>query len=134
MGLNSSIGYTRWQKLLDIFQISTWSSPIKLELNYGLLPSVSFSLSEFAPISDSDYSYSIFFSQWLNAIDIVCGHHHTAAIKHVSLSQHIMLLLYSALKSFHLNAGGLSMNDFIVAAKLDQIRTSDLAPRKRIWA
>lgn len=26
------------------------------------------------------------------------------------------------------------MNDFIVAAKLDQIRTSDLAPRKRIWA
>lgn len=30
--------------------------------------------------------------------------------------------------------GGLSMSDFIVAAKLDQIKTSDLAPRKRIWA
>lgn len=31
-------------------------------------------------------------------------------------------------------AGGLSMNDFIVAAKLDEIKTSDLAPRKRVWA
>ncbi|XVF54837.1 hypothetical protein PTKIN_Ptkin05aG0213300 [Pterospermum kingtungense] len=30
--------------------------------------------------------------------------------------------------------GGLSMNDFIVAAKIDEIKTSDLAPRKRIWA
>ncbi|MED6181212.1 Alpha subunit of the F1 sector of mitochondrial F1F0 ATP synthase [Stylosanthes scabra] len=30
--------------------------------------------------------------------------------------------------------GGLSMNDFIVAAKIDQIKTSDLAPKKRIWA
>ncbi|KAF4362893.1 probable pterin-4-alpha-carbinolamine dehydratase, chloroplastic [Cannabis sativa] len=30
--------------------------------------------------------------------------------------------------------GGLSMNDFIVAAKLDEIKTSDLAPRKRVWA
>ncbi|GLU20848.1 hypothetical protein SLE2022_370270 [Rubroshorea leprosula] len=30
--------------------------------------------------------------------------------------------------------GGLSMNDFIVAAKIDQIKTSDLAPRKRVWA
>ncbi|XWS37011.1 hypothetical protein CRYUN_Cryun19dG0006900 [Craigia yunnanensis] len=30
--------------------------------------------------------------------------------------------------------GGLSLNDFIVAAKIDEIKTSDLAPRKRIWA
>ncbi|KAL6320942.1 hypothetical protein AAG906_010751 [Vitis piasezkii] len=30
--------------------------------------------------------------------------------------------------------GGLSMNDFIVAAKIDGIRTSDLVPKKRIWA
>ncbi|KAG2692258.1 hypothetical protein I3760_08G044400 [Carya illinoinensis] len=30
--------------------------------------------------------------------------------------------------------GGLSINDFIVAAKLDEIKTSDLVPRKRIWA
>ncbi|GMN41095.1 hypothetical protein TIFTF001_010320 [Ficus carica] len=30
--------------------------------------------------------------------------------------------------------GGLSMNDFIVAAKLDEIKTSDLAPKKRVWA
>lgn len=30
--------------------------------------------------------------------------------------------------------GGLSLNDFIVAAKIDEIKTSDLAPRKRVWA
>ncbi|KGN50323.1 probable pterin-4-alpha-carbinolamine dehydratase, chloroplastic [Cucumis sativus] len=30
--------------------------------------------------------------------------------------------------------GGLSMNDYIVAAKIDEIKTSDLAPRKRAWA
>ncbi|KAK2638804.1 hypothetical protein Ddye_026599 [Dipteronia dyeriana] len=30
--------------------------------------------------------------------------------------------------------GGLSMNDFIVAAKIDEMRTSDLVPRKRVWA
>ncbi|OWM63275.1 hypothetical protein CDL15_Pgr022020 [Punica granatum] len=33
-----------------------------------------------------------------------------------------------------LNGGGLSMNDFIVAAKIDLIKTSDLVPKKRIWA
>uniref|UniRef100_A0A2P2J2N7 4a-hydroxytetrahydrobiopterin dehydratase n=1 Tax=Rhizophora mucronata TaxID=61149 RepID=A0A2P2J2N7_RHIMU len=32
------------------------------------------------------------------------------------------------------SVGGLSMNDFIVAAKIDEIKTSDLVPRKRIWA
>ncbi|XP_057971731.1 probable pterin-4-alpha-carbinolamine dehydratase, chloroplastic [Malania oleifera] len=30
--------------------------------------------------------------------------------------------------------GGLSMNDFIVAAKIDKVETSDLVPKKRIWA
>ncbi|XP_020229237.1 probable pterin-4-alpha-carbinolamine dehydratase, chloroplastic [Cajanus cajan] len=30
--------------------------------------------------------------------------------------------------------GGLSMNDFIVASKIDEIKTSDLVPRKRVWA
>ncbi|KAM7491801.1 hypothetical protein LguiA_034722 [Lonicera macranthoides] len=30
--------------------------------------------------------------------------------------------------------GGLSMNDFVVAAKIDEIRTSDLVPKKRVWA
>lgn len=30
--------------------------------------------------------------------------------------------------------GGLSMNDFIIAAKIDCIKTSDLVPKKRIWA
>lgn len=31
-------------------------------------------------------------------------------------------------------AGGLSMNDFIVAAKIDRVKTSDLLPKKRVWA
>ncbi|KAL5728458.1 4a-hydroxytetrahydrobiopterin dehydratase [Ranunculus cassubicifolius] len=30
--------------------------------------------------------------------------------------------------------GGLSLNDFIVASKIDAIKTSDLVPRKRAWA
>ncbi|CAN6486858.1 unnamed protein product [Victoria cruziana] len=30
--------------------------------------------------------------------------------------------------------GGLSMNDFIVAAKIDRVKTSDLLPKKRVWA
>lgn len=30
--------------------------------------------------------------------------------------------------------GGLSMNDFIVAAKIDAVKSSDLVPRKRAWA
>ncbi|KAJ6970929.1 hypothetical protein NC653_035260 [Populus alba x Populus x berolinensis] len=30
--------------------------------------------------------------------------------------------------------GGLSMTDFIVAAKIDEIKTSDLVPRKSVWA
>ncbi|XP_074562182.1 putative pterin-4-alpha-carbinolamine dehydratase, chloroplastic [Curcuma longa] len=32
------------------------------------------------------------------------------------------------------SVGGLSTNDFILAAKIDQIETSDLLPKKRIWA
>ena len=31
-------------------------------------------------------------------------------------------------------AGGLSFNDFIVAAKIDEIKVSDLQPRLRVWA
>ncbi|KAF3336062.1 pterin-4-alpha-carbinolamine dehydratase [Carex littledalei] len=31
-------------------------------------------------------------------------------------------------------AGGLSINDFIIAAKIDKIKTQDLLPRKRVWA
>lgn len=31
-------------------------------------------------------------------------------------------------------AGGLTLNDFIVAAKIDEIKTSDLVPRRRAWA
>lgn len=30
--------------------------------------------------------------------------------------------------------GGLSMNDFIVAARIDEIKILDLLPKKRIWA
>ncbi|MCL7041629.1 hypothetical protein MKW94_018836 [Papaver nudicaule] len=30
--------------------------------------------------------------------------------------------------------GGLCMNDFILAAKIDNIKTSDLVPRRRAWA
>ncbi|XP_047327179.1 probable pterin-4-alpha-carbinolamine dehydratase, chloroplastic [Impatiens glandulifera] len=30
--------------------------------------------------------------------------------------------------------GGLSINDFIIAAKVDQVQISDLLPRKRAWA
>ncbi|GER50853.1 transcriptional coactivator/pterin dehydratase [Striga asiatica] len=30
--------------------------------------------------------------------------------------------------------GGLSLNDFIVAAKIDEIKVSDLQPRQRVWA
>ncbi|ONK55997.1 uncharacterized protein A4U43_C10F3080 [Asparagus officinalis] len=30
--------------------------------------------------------------------------------------------------------GGLSMNDFIMAAKIDEIKTMDLLPKKRVWA
>ncbi|XP_020689652.1 probable pterin-4-alpha-carbinolamine dehydratase, chloroplastic [Dendrobium catenatum] len=30
--------------------------------------------------------------------------------------------------------GGLSLNDFIVAAKIDMVKTLDLVPKKRIWA
>eukprot|EP00252_Welwitschia_mirabilis_P003111 TRINITY_DN1319_c0_g1_i1.p1 TRINITY_DN1319_c0_g1~~TRINITY_DN1319_c0_g1_i1.p1 ORF type:complete len:218 (+),score=48.21 TRINITY_DN1319_c0_g1_i1:58-711(+) len=32
------------------------------------------------------------------------------------------------------STSGLSMNDFIVAAKIDQIKISDLIPQKRVWA
>uniref|UniRef100_A0ACD5VL42 Uncharacterized protein n=1 Tax=Avena sativa TaxID=4498 RepID=A0ACD5VL42_AVESA len=30
--------------------------------------------------------------------------------------------------------GGLSVNDFIIAARIDQIKTLDLIPKKRVWA
>ncbi|GAV73401.1 Pterin_4a domain-containing protein [Cephalotus follicularis] len=47
---------------------------------------------------------------------------------HLEQSNRVRAELWSA------SIGGLSMNDFIVAAKIDEIKTSDLAPRKRIWA
>ncbi|KAF5731022.1 hypothetical protein HS088_TW19G00625 [Tripterygium wilfordii] len=47
---------------------------------------------------------------------------------HLEQPNHVRAELWTA------SIGGLSMNDFIVAAKIDEIKTSDLAPRKRIWA
>nr|BAJ88797.1 predicted protein [Hordeum vulgare subsp. vulgare]BAJ90390.1 predicted protein [Hordeum vulgare subsp. vulgare] len=32
------------------------------------------------------------------------------------------------------SVGGLSANDFIIAARIDQINTKDLLPKKRVWA
>ncbi|KAL6841946.1 hypothetical protein ACP4OV_028458 [Aristida adscensionis] len=32
------------------------------------------------------------------------------------------------------SAGGLTVNDYIVAARIDQVKTLDLIPKKRVWA
>ncbi|XP_052145936.1 probable pterin-4-alpha-carbinolamine dehydratase, chloroplastic [Oryza glaberrima] len=32
------------------------------------------------------------------------------------------------------SAGGLTVNDFIVAARIDKVKTVDLIPKKRVWA
>lgn len=42
VGLSSSTGFIRLQKLQGISQIFTWSNPIKLEQSYGHLPLVNF--------------------------------------------------------------------------------------------
>ncbi|KAK4280011.1 hypothetical protein QN277_011696 [Acacia crassicarpa] len=47
---------------------------------------------------------------------------------HLELPNQVRAELWTA------SIGGLSMNDFIVAAKIDEIKTSDLAPKKRVWA
>lgn len=49
----------------------------------------------------------------------------------VYIYSHLINISFEMVQNF---AGGLSMNDFIVAAKIDQIKTSDLVPRKRVWA
>ncbi|WCJ36390.1 Transcriptional coactivator/pterin dehydratase [Euphorbia peplus] len=54
-----------------------------------------------------------------------CGHFPDL---HLENNNQVRAVLWTA------SIGGLSMNDFIVAAKLDEIKTSDLAPRKRVWA
>ncbi|XP_031502765.1 probable pterin-4-alpha-carbinolamine dehydratase, chloroplastic [Nymphaea colorata] len=43
-------------------------------------------------------------------------------------STHVTAELWSS------SIGGLSMNDFIIAAKIDRVKTSDLLPKKRVWA
>lgn len=45
-----------------------------------------------------------------------------------------LLIFISRLCGFVDDAGGLSMNDFIVASKMDEIKVSDLQPRVRVWA
>ncbi|KAF8380628.1 hypothetical protein HHK36_028117 [Tetracentron sinense] len=47
---------------------------------------------------------------------------------HLEQSNQVRAELWTA------SIGGLSMNDFIVAAKIDEIKTSDLVPKKRVWA
>lgn len=98
MGLNSSIGFIRLQKLQGISQIFTWSNPIKLEQSCGHLPLVKLS-----------YKISEIFIEPLAT------------------------LLVNDTTNF-IVAGGLTLNDFIVAAKIDEIKTSDLVPRRRAWA
>lgn len=100
VALNSLIESSTLLKLLLISHLYIWSSPIKLELNCGLLPLVSqvcyMSLNEGMLCRSSQFHDSAF-----------------------------LLLNFE---------GGLSMNDFIVAAKIDLIKTSDLVPKKRVWA
>ncbi|XP_057433263.1 probable pterin-4-alpha-carbinolamine dehydratase, chloroplastic [Lotus japonicus] len=47
---------------------------------------------------------------------------------HLEQPNQIRAVLWTA------SIGGLSMNDFVVAAKIGEIKTSDLAPKKRVWA
>ncbi|KAI9082881.1 hypothetical protein K1719_035211 [Acacia pycnantha] len=47
---------------------------------------------------------------------------------HLELPNQVRAELWTA------SIGGLSVNDFIVAAKIDEIKTSDLSPKKRVWA
>jgi 4a-hydroxytetrahydrobiopterin dehydratase len=32
------------------------------------------------------------------------------------------------------STGGLTANDYIIAARIDQVKTLDLIPKKRFWA
>ncbi|MCD9644091.1 Alpha subunit of the F1 sector of mitochondrial F1F0 ATP synthase [Datura stramonium] len=59
---------------------------------------------------------------------VVEGTGHLPTLHQLEQSNQVHAELWTA------SIGGLSMNDFIVAAKIDQIKTSDLVPRKRVWA
>nr|AXA12010.1 chloroplast Rubisco accumulation factor 2 [Nicotiana benthamiana] len=59
---------------------------------------------------------------------VVEGTEHVPTLLHLEQSNQVRAELWTA------SIGGLSINDFIVAAKIDQIKTSDLVPRKRVWA
>ncbi|CAM8968847.1 unnamed protein product [Rhodiola kirilowii] len=59
-----------------------------------------------------------------NAVESTC-HYPTL---HLEQPNQIRAELWTA------SVGGLTMNDFIVAAKIDDIKTSDLLPRIRAWA
>ncbi|XP_072986067.1 probable pterin-4-alpha-carbinolamine dehydratase, chloroplastic [Typha latifolia] len=47
---------------------------------------------------------------------------------HLEQPNHVRAELWTS------SIGGLSMNDFIMAAKIDKVRAVDLLPKKRIWA
>ncbi|KAK7279057.1 hypothetical protein RJT34_24101 [Clitoria ternatea] len=53
---------------------------------------------------------------------------HFPSIHHIEEANQVRAELWTA------SLGGLSMNDFIVAARINEIKTSDLFPRKRVWA
>lgn len=59
---------------------------------------------------------------------VVEGTGHLPTLHQLEQSNQVHAELWTA------SIGGLSMNDFIVAAKIDQVKTSDLVPRKRVWA
>ncbi|XP_041992570.1 probable pterin-4-alpha-carbinolamine dehydratase, chloroplastic [Salvia splendens] len=72
--------------------------------------------------------------------DEKCGEELINRIKSkVESTGHLPLLCFEApnlvrTRLWTSSVGGLSLNDFIVAAKIDEIKVSDLQPRLRVWA
>ena len=56
------------------------------------------------------------------------GAGHAPAVLHFEPPNQVRAQLYTP------SVGGLSANDFIIAARIDQIKTKDLLPKKRVWA
>ncbi|KAK9674346.1 hypothetical protein RND81_12G226700 [Saponaria officinalis] len=60
--------------------------------------------------------------------EVAEGAGHSVVLYHLEESKQVRAELWTQ------QIGGLSVNDFIVAAKIDDIQTNDLVPRKRVWA
>nr|GMD02165.1 probable pterin-4-alpha-carbinolamine dehydratase, chloroplastic [Ipomoea batatas] len=60
--------------------------------------------------------------------EVVEGTGHSSNLQLEQEANHVRANLWTV------SIGGLSLNDFIVAAKIDTVKTSDLVPRKRVWA